>query len=464
MISGLSPRVRGNLEALAVRAHRLGSIPACAGEPRRSRRRRAACQVYPRVCGGTDQPLFPAPSFEGLSPRVRGNPVSALAKDGQPGSIPACAGEPGGAEGRRAALRVYPRVCGGTGWSRGTQGSIAGLSPRVRGNPGVPGLPRRSERSIPACAGEPSSLSCGRRKIWVYPRVCGGTASLNAVRDMATGLSPRVRGNLRYPVRPPHAGGSIPACAGEPSPATAPRPCGPVYPRVCGGTRAMGEDRVEVEGLSPRVRGNHALALLAPSVEGSIPACAGEPRRPWTMPRWRRVYPRVCGGTSVMAAVARSTEGLSPRVRGNLSSFLIASIVIGSIPACAGEPPSCSPGRRTARVYPRVCGGTVSAVQAGLRAAGLSPRVRGNPSISAWSSRMSGSIPACAGEPATPMPMTSPLAVYPRVCGGTAKASITARPASGLSPRVRGNPGHGARSAARLGSIPACAGEPSSRP
>ena len=54
-------------------------------------------------------------------------------------------------------ITVYPRVCGGTqslifGWIVGV-----GLSPRVRGNPSGP-VDRAVElRSIPACAGEPST-------------------------------------------------------------------------------------------------------------------------------------------------------------------------------------------------------------------------------------------------------------------------------------------------------------------
>ena len=54
------------------------SIPACAGEPGHSKCRVHPYPVYPRVCGGTP---FGMPSFHmvsGLSPRVRGNHVSYL--------------------------------------------------------------------------------------------------------------------------------------------------------------------------------------------------------------------------------------------------------------------------------------------------------------------------------------------------------------------------------------------------
>ena len=53
--------------------------------------------------------------------------------------------------------------------------------------------------------------------------------------------------------------------------------------------------------------------------------------------------------------------------------------------------------------------------------------------------------------------------VYPRVCGGTSKARYASLAMAGLSPRVRGNPAFSRVSHYSLGSIPACAGEPSPR-
>ena len=118
--------------------------------------------------------------------------------------------------------------------------------------------------------------------------MCGGTANELGIPQ---GLSPRVRGN----------------------------PC-PIL-------------EVRAEGLSPRVRGNHSLRLS----EG---------------------YP-----------------GLSPRVRGNQLELTRQGAGGRSIPACAGEPEGGSPGLSQ----------------------GLSPRVRGN--LTVEDERRTRSIPACAGEP-----------------------------------------------------------------
>ena len=51
------------------------------------------------------------------------------------------------------------------------------------------------------------------------------------------------------------------------------------------------------KGLSPRVRGNQLVAVPHIPVVGSIPACAGEPATPAGAPPPYTVYPRVCGGT-----------------------------------------------------------------------------------------------------------------------------------------------------------------------
>ena len=173
---GLSPRVRGNPDASSAAVEPVGSIPACAGEPRRHRAEGAEKRVYPRVCGGTWAPLDPVEPATGLSPRVRGN--LAPGGPGGPGygSIPACAGEPATATSRRCPARVYPRVCGGTRRLLLGPPPSAGLSPRVRGNPpaSVEGL--LPAGSIPACAGEPRSSRPAPGSRWVYPRVCGGTS------------------------------------------------------------------------------------------------------------------------------------------------------------------------------------------------------------------------------------------------------------------------------------------------
>ena len=276
-------------------------------------------------------------------------------------------------------LRVYPRVCGGTATIAFRVPGGMGLSPRVRGN-----LPRKYLRilrhgSIPACAGEPRLY---RRYEWhskVYPRVCGGTFTRRRYRQRIAGLSPRVRGN-QYPTRYcPSGQGSIPACAGEPGQCRRWDFLAPVYPRVCGGTHSPSQIATADQGLSPRVRGNHRLRFSQSSGVGSIPACAGEPGGGLRQPDRPVVYPRVCGGTRRELTNMLVGAGLSPRVRGNPVRTALRCIPCGSIPACAGEPFVVVQELAKYPVYPRVCGGTRSRVSSAPMFWGLSPRVRGNP-------------------------------------------------------------------------------------
>ena len=351
------------------------------------------------MCGGTTwQPSSP-PAASGLSPRVRGNLRCCMSPATMAGSIPACAGEPQRRYPRRQRIEVYPRVCGGTNQIAALLCETNGLSPRVRGNPPRQRKRRPARRSIPACAGDPPDALLSLLTAEVYPRVCGGTPRrIHAGRDFH-GLSPRVRGNPGGGHCRVGQSGSIPACAGEPFRITPPYCPVPVYPRVCGGTVWSLRHYFAGEGLSPRVRGNHGDGGDDGGVVGSIPACAGEPQRARREIAWYKVYPRVCGGTLAPLPDFLIFHGLSPRVRGNQAQVGDAGDSSGSIPACAGEPISAGSSVKPARVYPRVCGGTCNGLMSSPACTGLSPRVRGNHEAVGGLFGCQGSIPACAGEP-----------------------------------------------------------------
>ncbi len=234
--------------------------------------------------------------------------------------------------------------------------------------------------------------------------------------------------------------GSIPACAGEPATADIWVQASRVYPRVCGGTKTWAGVSGSTTGLSPRVRGNRCLYSGGDPRTGSIPACAGEPGVRSPKLRRIRVYPRVCGGTCAPLRCDVPHQGLSPRVRGNLRAAPMRCPAPGSIPACAGEPRSHPTGVGGAGVYPRVCGGTMAASRLSRSSCGLSPRVRGNRGQQRSEGQPGRSIPACAGEPWPMMRHGKMTAVYPRVCGGTIRSSAYVSMNAGLSPRVRGNP------------------------
>ena len=133
-----------------------GSIPAPAGEPGQSATWSRQRTVYPRACGGTAIGADNYNLVGGLSPRLRGNRSTLRFGDSLIGSIPAPAGEPGSRSRASINWRVYPRACGGTKEVDRRANVYDGLSPRLRGNR-VRALALLVFRSIPAPAGEPIS-------------------------------------------------------------------------------------------------------------------------------------------------------------------------------------------------------------------------------------------------------------------------------------------------------------------
>ena len=436
---GLSPRVRGNPVTKKRKIRITRSIPAGAGEPiRRSDGGRVAL-VYPRGCGGTSGRASRSWTRRGLSPRVRGNQGYGWAVAWRAGSIPAGAGEPRIRVGRRMESWVYPRGCGGTAIARTQVQEGQGLSPRVRGNPITAQPPTIYTGSIPAGAGEPDAEAVEEPVSEVYPRGCGGTAATNSKASPSAGLSPRVRGNLSDNVTGLVRSGSIPAGAGEPHHAGLHDVRCRVYPRGCGGTHSRDRPVAPIRGLSPRVRGNRLDLQPCRHLAGSIPAGAGEPALADPGVVCLRVYPRGCGGTGGVCSSIVCLLGLSPRVRGNPSRPCGGGSATRSIPAGAGEPFAPSRSAARCRVYPRGCGGTASWCRLHRAVTGLSPRVRGNLRAAGLALGSRGSIPAGAGEPRTTRTASVVTGVYPRGCGGTTYFVGDAIDETGLSPRVRGN-------------------------
>ena len=147
-------------------------------------------------------------------------------------------------------------------------------------------------------------------------------------------------------------------------------------------------------------------------------------------------------------------------MRGNLDRTKKIKAAVRSIPAYAGEPVGVRLACQVVKVYPRVCGGTSRITLTAGFPYGLSPRMRGNRAQSVYRRVRRRSIPAYAGEPSYPCRKVGIKRVYPRVCGGTLPGRGSAGLRGGLSPRMRGNrrtPGGCLR---RAGSIPAYAGEP----
>ena len=353
--------------------------------------------VYPRVYGESISRVVTPPRMGGLSPRVRGIPLSAIADLGTDGlsprvrgiryrraallggrgSIPACTGNPTTANRSCGRLRVYPRVYGESFRSAFASQRKTGLSPRVRGIRGD--VLQRPVRfgSIPACTGNPRScvyLLCVPR---VYPRVYGESVTNIVKNSLVRGLSPRVRGILRLEGHRRRANGSIPACTGNPCRLVLALGDCWVYPRVYGESIENLTEWYDDGGLSPRVRGIHLQASHPTQPYRSIPACTGNPALQGITTLTIRVYPRVYGESARKAGTGATKPGLSPRVRGIQDPRLLTRQLAGSIPACTGNPADASSPGAARRVYPRVYGESSAFTSVMIFDSGLSPRVRG---------------------------------------------------------------------------------------
>ena len=106
---------------------------------------------------------------------------------------------------------------------------------------------------------------------------------------------------------------------------------------MCGECELPEKRTILTQGSSPRVRGMLDAADHDVTVDGIIPACAGNavswgshPRRGWD-------HPRVCGECGYFSDDGVKEVGSSPRVRGMHRWHAIADALIGIIPACAGN-------------------------------------------------------------------------------------------------------------------------------
>ena len=130
-------------------------------------------------------------------------------------------------------------------------------------------------------------------------------------------------------------------------------------------------------GSSPRVRGTRLTLMTVVLVVGIIPACAGNTRIIAARCPVSRDHPRVCGEHANTRASPKTLTGSSPRVRGTLESVSCEGEHRGIIPACAGNTAILKSCRFGIRDHPRVCGEHLGCVRVCERVMGSSPRVRG---------------------------------------------------------------------------------------
>ena len=313
-----------------------------------------------------------------------------------------------------------------------------GSSPRVRGQGWLNSISAGLTRFIPACAGTGCASARRATTPSVHPRVCGDRDKCLSDGTEIDGSSPRVRGQGQPDAKAAGVRRFIPACAGTGAPWGRPLPPGSVHPRVCGNRGLVAGQRAGLGGSSPRVRGQDARHIGRRDGCRFIPACAGTGGwRPWRRAA-APVHPRVCGDRAARTVEHFARFGSSPRVRGQGLAKLLRAVEHRFIPACAGTGRSSRRFSPTATVHPRVCGDRAAVCCDEAVHVGSSPRVRGQVDLIASNGSTVRFIPACAGTGDHPGLTIAALSVHPRVCGDRFGVSHQTIAHHGSSPRVRG--------------------------
>ena len=131
----------------------------------------------------------------GSSPRVRGTVRARLARRAEHRFIPASAGNSAAAVARMVVKPVHPRECGEQALQPAFALSFRGSSPRVRGTVKAEFTTLKTDRFIPASA--------------------GNRLMLNLIITIFYGSSPRVRGTVKVTMWKIDMMRFIPASAGN---------------------------------------------------------------------------------------------------------------------------------------------------------------------------------------------------------------------------------------------------------
>ncbi len=170
------------------------------------------------------------------------------------------------------------------------------------------------------------------------------------------------------------------------------------HPRGCGEKGTLAKKKVEIEGSSPRVRGEEADELCKIAGHGIIPAGAGRSGHLETVVEGGGDHPRGCGEKTGVSLTIDSGKGSSPRVRGEGRGLRRARARSGIIPAGAGRSKKLRRPPPNPQDHPRGCGEKFEDVHGIVSFRGSSPRVRGEVTFGYRGDNFWGIIPAGAGR------------------------------------------------------------------
>ena len=376
-IIGSSPRLRGTHQSNSAPCARSRFIPAPAGNTCSTLQVCKSATVHPRACGEHSGRLYPVGSSFGSSPRLRGTPPSASSANAAPRFIPAPAGNTDLTRTSSTVAPVHPRACGEHRAALSDSLIETGSSPRLRGTPIQAGARQSRARFIPAPAGNTDAGHSESSAQAVHPRACGEHLFIVRRRLFVRGSSPRLRGTPDGNDDAKGRARFIPAPAGNTRLTTSTLGALPVHPRACGEHFLASVVTQRQFGSSPRLRGTQTTNRLYSYLRRFIPAPAGN-TSPFLIRYFRYpVHPRACGEHERLSRTAPTALGSSPRLRGTHDIASSFGETYRFIPAPAGNT-AMAPSMASCRaVHPRACGEHVWKTEARWDFVGSSPRLRG---------------------------------------------------------------------------------------
>ena len=213
--------------------------------------------------------------------------------------------------------------------------------------------------------------------------------------------------------------GLIPACAGNTEFWTCALTAAWAHPRSRGEHMPLLLPKLVESGSSPLARGTRLMARYGNILLGLIPARAGDtpvPRRSYTM---FRAHPRSRGEHSNCSVIKIAELGSSPLARGTPSPVPVEKMPTGLIPARAGNTERMNAQNESLRAHPRSRGEHLYHYCRRCRHWGSSPLARGTRRCLLHDQGGQGSSPLARGTRSSKAPATRYLGLIPARAGNT---------------------------------------------
>ena len=273
-----------------------------------------------------------------------------------------------------------------------------------------------------------------------HPRACGEHLISSLYLAKYGGSSPRMRGTRGCLCGEGWSVGIIPAHAGNTPCPRARSPQTRDHPRACGEHPWLYKASPSGPGSSPRMRGTRGCIQIASRRLGIIPAHAGNTTMTTTQAAQHEDHPRACGEHGGVCCMCNVRTGSSPRMRGTQLAHLFSLVLVGIIPAHAGNTTSIGMTSHYTQDHPRACGEHAPIDCWPVFDGGSSPRMRGTLAPMCGARGSPRIIPAHAGNTLACCALRAWARDHPRACGEHFIIALHDRRTQGSSPRMRGTP------------------------